>query len=86
MIFFIDGRAFNICLSVDYSQDCKHDRQDKENGRVDILEKLVLVVWERSTCDEVTEYGLAPVIVDEAEVPLDDSEAELLQGQYDAEE
>lgn len=45
-----------------------------------------MCVGQRSRSDEETEAGLAPVIVQEAEVTLDAVKSYLLQGEHDAEE
>ena len=50
------------------------------------MNELVLVVREAGACNEVAEDCLTPMIVQEAEVPSDCFEAELLQSEDDAKE
>ena len=71
-IFFVLDTALNICLSIDFCEDRIHRHQDKEDGCIDILHELVLIVGEAGAPDEVAEDSLAPMVVQEAEVTLDD--------------
>ena len=78
IVLFILAATIKVCLPIHECQNCEHDHHDEEDSSVDVLNELVLIVREASTCNEVAEYRLAPVIVQEAEVTSDGFETELL--------
>jgi len=70
ILLLVFDSEITISLSVHNRQYCKHDRQNEEDRRVDVLNHLILGVRERHTTNEETEHGLAPVIEEKAEVSL----------------
>ena len=82
----IQLKAFVVRFAVHDREDDIQDREKEEVRRVHVLEDLVLRVGEGSRGDEGAEDGLAPVVVQEAEVALDGFQAELLESQHDSKE
>ena len=70
--------SINVALSVNVCQNCELNHNDEKDGRIHILNKLILAVRQTSARDEIAEDSLAPVIVQKAEVALDALETELL--------